>query len=54
MVNIRPGNAWIEPAIIPGKEHCEFNKWLNAYEYYNCMNTETGRYTAFYIKEGKQ
>lgn len=26
-----------------------FNKFLNEYEYYNCINNETGRYAAFYI-----
>ena len=27
----------------------DFEKLLNAYEFYNCTNSETGRYTAFYI-----
>lgn len=26
-----------------------FETAVNAFEYYNCINTETGRYTAFYI-----
>lgn len=27
----------------------DFNNLVNSFEYYNCINTETGRYTAFYI-----
>lgn len=27
----------------------DFNNYINSFEYYNCINSETGRYTAFYI-----
>jgi hypothetical protein len=52
-VNIAPGTMW----------HCEIaikndspRKWediVNEFEYYNCINSETGKYTAFYIKRGE-
>lgn len=27
----------------------DFNNWVNSFEYYNCINTETGKYAAYYI-----
>lgn len=27
----------------------DFIAWLNSFEYYNCINSETGKYSAFYI-----
>lgn len=30
-------------------ERAPFETVLNAFEWYNCANTETGKYTAFYI-----
>lgn len=27
----------------------DFYSYINSFEYYNCPNTETGKYTAFYI-----
>ncbi len=27
----------------------DFKRFVNSFEYYNCINTETGRYSAFYI-----
>ena len=29
----------------------DFNNLLNSFEYYNCVNSETGKYSAFYIEE---
>lgn len=31
-------------------EKADFDKLVNAFEFYNC-NNETGRYTAFYVEE---
>lgn len=28
-----------------------FDELVNAFEFYNCINSETGKYTAFYIDE---
>lgn len=28
----------------------DFNNLVNSFEYYNCTNAETGKYTAFYIE----
>ena len=29
----------------------DFNNLVNSFEYYNCPNSETGKYAAFYIEE---
>lgn len=50
-VNLRPGAPW-HPEIAVSKERLEsesFERVLNAFEFYNTRDTETGRYTAFYI-----
>lgn len=50
-VNLRPGAPW-HPEIAVSKERSEsesFERVLNAFEFYNVRDTETGRYTAFYI-----
>lgn len=40
-----------EPLIYPdGSSDMDFKKRLMYFEYYNCTNTETGRYSAFYIQ----
>ena len=33
-----------------GTSEMDFKRRLNNFEYYNCTNTETGRYSAFYIQ----
>ena len=59
-VNLRPGAPWHPESVLNKKrrEHLaideieaenDFEKLLNEYEFYNCINSETGRYTAFYI-----
>jgi hypothetical protein len=56
--NLRPFSFW-NPQFITDKateeeingEPQDFDKIVNAFEYYNCTNTETGKYTAFYIAE---
>lgn len=51
--NIRPGNMWISacPIAQDNSYGLDFDKIINAYEYYNCNHAETGRYTAFYVRE---
>lgn len=29
----------------------DFNNMISSFEYYNCTNTKTGKYSAFYIQE---
>lgn len=29
----------------------DFDGFVNSYEFYNCMNSETGKYCAYYIAE---
>lgn len=52
-VNIRPGSFWgLDMDINKHFQNCgdqSFESVLNAFEYYNCRDNETGRYTAFYI-----
>ena len=50
-VNLRPGGLWNIGSIIAKKEDRTFEQELNAFEYYNCINNETGYYAAFYIEE---
>lgn len=28
----------------------DFESYINSFEFYNCINSETGKYTAFYIE----
>lgn len=49
-VKLIPGDVWGIGCSITREEGSTFTQVLNAFEYYNC-NNETGRYTAFYIKE---
>ena len=52
-VNLRPGSFWrLDMPMNKAQLNCAgvtFEKLLNEYEFYNCTNSETGRYTAFYI-----
>ncbi len=48
---VRFDNMWIAPFQM-NREHLQdedFDKVINAYEFYNCMS-ETGRRSAFYIE----
>ena len=50
-VNLRP--QWNTIATISNTiDDPDFDKHVNAFEYYNCICNETGRYTAFYLMEG--
>lgn len=50
-VNWDPDSPW-GLAWYPVNNDIPFGKLVTEYEYYNC-NSETGRYAAFYIKEGE-
>ena len=50
-VKLRLGGVWGNGRTITKKEGETFEQALNAFEYYNCCNNETGYYTAFYIQE---
>ena len=61
--NLHPGTPW-HPEYITNREmrsdfilddkgaENDFYNLLNSFEYYNCTNAETGRYTAFFIETG--
>lgn len=59
-VNLRPGKPYHPEMVLNRKsrEHLtadeigvknDFNNQVSSFEYYNCINSETGKYTAFYI-----
>lgn len=47
--NLRPGAPWYPEVSVIGKSGATFEAAVNAFEFYNVRNRETGRYTAFYI-----
>ena len=60
--NLRPFTPWHNEHRMNRKDRAhlvideigvmnDFNNLVNSFEYYNCANAETGRYTAFYIEE---
>jgi hypothetical protein len=49
--NLNPASAWHPGVDIDNKTDEDFDKTVNSFEYYNCLNRETGMYTAFYVKE---
>lgn len=50
-VKMRPFTRWHLETYAKKKSGCEFSASVSGFEYYNC-NSETGRYTAFYVKIG--
>jgi len=50
-VNLMPGGPWDIGCTIVKEGETTFEQILNAFEYYNCNNNESGYYTAFYIRE---
>lgn len=59
-VNLRPGEPYHPETVINRKNReqftadeigvkNDFNNYVNSFEFYNCPNSETGKYTAFYI-----
>ena len=62
--NLRPFGPWGIGCNINRKDRAafvadeigvknDFNNLVNSHEYYNCINSETGRYSAFYIQVDK-
>lgn len=49
-VNLRPNNAW-KPFAVLGDFVGSFEDAANSCTCYNCINSETGRYLAYYAKE---
>ena len=47
-VNLRPGNPYY-PEILFYDTGENFDYSVASFEIYNCINTETGRYAAFYV-----
>lgn len=61
--NLRPGTMWHTEFITDREARGalyadetgvsnDFNNLLNSFEYYNCTNAETGKYTAFFLEMG--
>ena len=48
-VKMRPFTPWHLEAYVDKKSGLDFSCNVNRFEYYNC-NSETGKYTAFYIR----
>lgn len=47
-VNLRPGKPY-HPEILYYNTGLRFNYAVDSFEFFNCTNTETGKYAAFYI-----
>lgn len=47
--NMRPGCDW-HPEIAVQQTGEPFENRVNNFQWYNCINSETGKYTAFYIR----
>lgn len=48
--NTHPFNVWGTTSTYAGGDGCTpFENIVNAFEYYNCINSDTGKYAAFYI-----
>ena len=45
---------WGYPPHLNWEPDQDFDKVVNAFEYYNCTNSETGYYAAFYAKVEEQ
>jgi hypothetical protein len=53
-VKLIPGGPWGIGCVVIKEEGRTFEQEVNAFEYYNCCYSDTGYYTAFYIKEVKK
>lgn len=52
-VNLRPGKPWNPERRIDALDMAEpypFDSIVENFEYFNCTNTETGFYPAYYVK----
>ena len=51
--NFRPENAWYGRGAclhsLASRDGSTFDETVNAFEYYQCVDSETGRYAAFYL-----
>ena len=48
-VNLNPESLWNIAVNVTGFDYADFDTLISSFEYYNCNNSETGRYTAFYV-----
>ncbi len=48
--NLSPESSWGYPPHLSWEPERNFDELVNNFEYYNCANSETGRYAAFYAK----
>lgn len=51
--NLSPVSPWGVGVWMDNSGGEGFNRLINEFEYYNCTNAETGKYTAFYVGEMK-
>ena len=47
---VRPLNPWIDIVFRDNENNFSFDKWVNAYSFYNCNYSELGKYPAFYVE----
>ena len=52
-VNLDPESPW-GLLYEPGDRSISFNDHISLFEVYNCTNSETGRYTAFYVPNAER
>lgn len=50
-VNFSPVSMWFQAVPLHNDSPRKWENIINEFEFYNCTNNESGRYTAFYIKE---
>ena len=51
--NMRPGTPW-HPEYITSRNtdlETDFDKLVNAFEWYNCTDTKTGKHASFFIEK---
>lgn len=49
--NLRPGYPYYPNIRMDNSDNSSFEKAVYAFEFYNCINSETGKYTAFYQED---
>lgn len=52
-VNLRPGKPF-SPEVAQVKTFITFDHLVDIFEFHNCFSCETGKYTAFYIKNKEE
>jgi hypothetical protein len=48
-VNFVPFGAWIQPVPVNKDQGETFEAYVNSFTYYNCINSETGYFPAYYV-----